>query len=80
MSDSEPTPKLIGEIIDNLGVKIRMKEGDLISDVLIVTKVVEADGTVRMSSAWSESGDWITRLGLITAASHIELPTQDQWE
>ena len=66
--------KPLGEVIDGLGLTMSLIEGDLISDVLVIAKVIEADGQVRMTTAWSPSGDWITRLGLITAVAELELP------
>ena len=81
MHDHEPselTPKSLGEIIDGLELKMNMREGDLMSDVIVLAKVIEADGKVRMSSAASPSTDWITRLGLATTAYEIERPSQSE--
>jgi hypothetical protein len=62
----------IGQIIDALGVEAELDEGDLPTDAFVILKIVKADGTVSLSSARSESLDWITRLGMITAAHQIE--------
>lgn len=71
LEDSES--RKIGEIIDGLGLRMPLKEGDLVSEVVVVAKVIEADGQVRMSSSWS-GDDWISRLGLLTAAQELEIP------
>ncbi|MEU9149197.1 hypothetical protein AB0D59_01255 [Streptomyces sp. NPDC048417] len=62
----------IGQLIDALGVQADLDEGDLPTDAFVILKVVKADGTVSLASARSEGLDWITRLGMITAAQAIE--------
>ena len=62
----------VGQILDALGVKVDLDEGDLPTDAYVILKIVKADGTVSMSNARSEALDWITRLGMITAAQQIE--------
>lgn len=64
----------IGEILDGLGVRATQNEGDLVSDALVILKVVEPDGGVRLSLAWSEGMSWIERLGMVTAAQALEVP------
>ncbi|MEU6376800.1 hypothetical protein [Streptomyces sp. NPDC046909] len=62
----------IGQLLDTLGVEAHIDEGDLPTDAFVILKVVKADGTVSLSSARSEGLDWITRLGMVTAAQQIE--------
>ncbi|WP_405925427.1 hypothetical protein [Streptomyces sp. NBC_00035] len=62
----------VGQIIDALGVVVDLDEGDLPTDAYVILRIVKADGSVSMSGARSESLDWITRLGMITAAQHLE--------
>ncbi|MDX3455056.1 hypothetical protein PV396_24465 [Streptomyces sp. ME02-8801-2C] len=62
----------IGQLIDALGVQADLEEGDLPTDAFVILKVVKADGTVSLASARSEGLDWITRLGMVTAAQEIE--------
>ncbi|MEU2780546.1 hypothetical protein [Streptomyces sp. NPDC007110] len=73
----------IGQLIDSLGVQVDLEEGDLPTDAFVILKIVKADGTVSLASARSEGLDWITRLGMLTAAQAIEnsgytdVPTDD---
>ena len=62
----------IGQLIDSLGVQADLEDGDLPTDAFVILKVVKADGTVSLAAARSEGLDWITRLGMITAAQQIE--------
>ncbi|MGW4728867.1 hypothetical protein ACWEQC_06750 [Streptomyces shenzhenensis] len=62
----------IGQLIDTLGVEADFDEGDLPTDAYVLLKVVKADGTVSLTTARSEGLDWITRLGMVTAAQQIE--------
>ncbi|MEU6259149.1 hypothetical protein [Streptomyces sp. NPDC047043] len=66
------TGQKLGQIIDALGIEADLDEGDLPIDTFVILKIVKAGGTVILSGARSESLDWITRLGMITAAQQIE--------
>jgi len=66
----------VGSLVDSLGVEIRtLDDGDMVTDVLLIAKVVDAEGSVRLALAWSDGMSWIERLGMITAAQGIEMPT-----
>ncbi|MFF9279529.1 hypothetical protein [Streptomyces griseosporeus] len=62
----------IGQLIDTLGVEADLDEGDMPTDAFVILKIVKADGTVSLVNARSEGLDWITRLGMVTAAQAIE--------
>lgn len=62
----------IGQLVDALGVRIDLDEGDLPTDAYVALKIVKADGTVSLANGRSESLDWITALGMITAAQHVQ--------
>jgi ethanolamine utilization protein EutA (predicted chaperonin) len=62
----------IGELLDALGVTIDLDEGDMPVDAHVLLKIVKADGTVSLVKAVSESLDWITLVGMLTAALHFE--------
>lgn len=70
MNDPQP----IGELIDNLGVLATLDDGDLVTAVIVVIKVVEPDGAIRLTSAFSEGLDWVNRFGMLTAAAEAEGP------
>jgi hypothetical protein len=62
----------IGQLLDTLGVQADLDEGDLPTDAFVILKIVKADGVVSMVNARSEGLDWITRVGMVTAAQQIE--------
>ncbi|MFJ6073693.1 hypothetical protein ACIQFU_23100 [Streptomyces sp. NPDC093065] len=62
----------VGQILDALGVTLDLDEGDMPVDAHAIMKIVKADGTVSLVKAVSESLDWITTLGMLTAALEIE--------
>ncbi|WP_329390292.1 hypothetical protein [Streptomyces sp. NBC_01716] len=62
----------IGQLLDSLGVTACLDEGDLPVDALVLVKVVKTDGGVSFVKGASESPDWITSLGMLTAAIEIE--------
>jgi hypothetical protein len=62
----------IGQLLDALGVTVDLDEGDMPTDAHVILKIVKADGVVSLVKAASESLDWITTLGMLTAALEIE--------
>jgi hypothetical protein len=55
-----------------IGVTIDLDEGDMVVDAHVLLKLVKDDGTVSLVKAVSESLDWITLVGMLTAALHVE--------
>lgn len=66
----------IGPIIDGLGCTTSLEEGDLVAAAVVVMKVIEPNGTVRLSITWSDGLGWIERLGMLRAAERIDLPVE----
>jgi hypothetical protein len=62
----------IGQLLDALGVTVDLDEGDMVVDAHVLLKLVKDDGTVSLVKAVSESLDWITLVGMLTAALHVE--------
>lgn len=62
----------IGQLLDSLGVTVDLNEGDMPVDAHVLLKVIKADGTVSLVKAISESLDWISLIGMLTAALSIE--------
>lgn len=57
--------------LDGLGITFDLDDGDLVESALVLSKVVQADGTVSLHIAHSDGLSWIDRLGLLTAAQHV---------
>jgi hypothetical protein len=68
------TDLTIGQIVDGLGVKPTINDGDLISGVVVLLEVVEDDGSERLSIAWSEGMSWMKRTGML----HHALAKEDE--
>ena len=73
-------PQPIGQLIDSLGVTSTIAPDDLPVAALVLLKVVDADGDVRLAAAWSDGMDWITRLGMLAAATASETPDPSVWQ
>jgi hypothetical protein len=58
----------IGAALDGMGIHSTLKDGDLIDGAVVIMRVIESDGRIRHSQAWSEGLDWITRRGLLEIA------------
>ncbi len=71
---SEPQP--VGDLIDSLGVRHTPADGEMVSDVVVLMKVIYNDGRVSLRTAWSVGMSWIERLGMLRAAEATDLPPQ----
>jgi len=70
--NGNPKDQKIGQLLDTMGVTMELDEGDMVTDVLVIMKVIEKDGTVNIGVTKSEGTDWITKLGLLDAAHRLE--------
>lgn len=69
----------IGDRLDGMAVTASLDESDLVAAAVVVLKVVDADGGVRLSVAWSDGMSWIERLGMLHAAELCERPDQSNY-
>jgi len=67
----------LGQLVDSLGVTATLDEGELISDAIVILKVIDEDGGVGLRMRYSESLNWIERIGILRAAEQLELPPFD---
>lgn len=65
------TEQPIGPILDGLGTRIDLDDGDLIASALVIAKVVDTNGEVALSIATSDGLSWIDQNGLVTSAQQI---------
>ena len=63
----------IGDTLDKLGVTLSRDDSDLITDALVICKVMNEDGDVRLAVAWSTGMSWIERAGMTAIAHETEL-------
>lgn len=62
----------IGQLLDALGVTCDLDNGDMPTDAYVILKIIKADGAISLIKTHSESLDWVTSLGMLTAAQAIE--------
>lgn len=63
----------IGQTIDALGVRSTpLPEGHMVSDAIVLMRVISDTGETYISQVWSEGMDWISRRGLLEAALDTE--------
>ena len=70
---SEDRP--VGKVLDGLGVTATMGEGDLVEGAVVLLKVIDGHGQVRMTSCWSDGMAWVERVGMLRIAEQMDLPT-----
>lgn len=61
----------IGDVLDNLGIEATLEPDELVAGVIVLLKVVEANGDTRLSIAHQGIG-WIERVGMLRVAETIE--------
>lgn len=64
--DREGEP--LGDRLDALGVTGELDDGDLVAGAVVLLKVIEDDGQVRMQVAWSDGMSWLERYGMLAVA------------
>lgn len=62
----------IGDALDNLGITTSLPDGALISNAVVVLKILLPSGATRLAIAYSEGLDWIDRAGLLHVAHAME--------
>ncbi|MGY1439520.1 hypothetical protein [Streptomyces reniochalinae] len=62
----------VGQMLDAIGVTADIDEGDMAVDAIVILKILKGDGSVSLVKGRSESLDWVTALGMTTAAQAVE--------
>lgn len=61
----------IGQLLDTLGVTADLDDGDLVTDALVILKVLQPDGSIALSIGATDTRDWINQAGLLRSAIDI---------
>jgi hypothetical protein len=61
----------VGELLDSLGTTLDIDDGDMVTDAIVIAKIVLPDGRVSLGIGKSESTTWLEQLGLVYAAADI---------
>jgi hypothetical protein len=65
----------IGDVLDGIGIQATLDEGELVAGAIVLLKVIDTDGDVRLSMAYSDGLSWIERTGMIHVAETMEAST-----
>lgn len=73
---ADPAP--IGDLVDGLGVRASIDPEELPAAAIVLLKVVDADGDVRLQLAYSDGLSWLERVGMIAYANAFEQLVGDE--
>lgn len=62
----------IGHVLDGLGIRASLADGELVESAMVLLKIVQADGDTRLTLASSDGLGWIERCGMLRVAELIE--------
>lgn len=62
----------MSDVLGQLGMKLDIDDGHLISDAVLIMKVHRPDGRLYVATRTTEGTDWVTARGLIAAADDNE--------
>lgn len=70
MADNEFEPKAsFGQMIDSIGVKgPTLQNDDMVTDVVVITKIMDADGHIRLNTSCNAGISVFEMLGMMRAA------------
>ena len=64
--------RAIEKVLDGRDIKVEVSDDDLVTDVLVLMKVLPVDGgEPALIVACDDSTDWITQRGMLSAAQHV---------
>lgn len=69
----------LGDVIDGLDVDITLTDDDLPAAAIVLLKVVEPDGRVRLAIGYSTGLSWLERVGMVAQTNAIELAPEDTY-
>lgn len=61
----------VGDLLDTRGLTLELNNGDMLTDAVLIAKVITEDGGVRVALGNTEGISWLEQLGLVTAANGI---------
>lgn len=62
----------VGQIADSLGVRVSQAPDELVTDVLVIVRVLGADGQEWIRTGWNENQSWVMRNGMINSLRLID--------
>jgi hypothetical protein len=71
--------EFIGNRLDALGVQAAIDDAELVDAAVVLLKIVDLDGNVRLAVGWSHGLDWVTRRGMVEIFRDGEMINQDEF-
>ncbi|MFF9123172.1 hypothetical protein ACF09J_07720 [Streptomyces sp. NPDC014889] len=62
----------LGSALDALGITGTLDDGELVAGAIVLMKVLQEDGSTRLSMSYSEGLGWIERAGMLRIAEAME--------
>jgi len=63
----------IGDLLDSLGIRAELGEGELVTHAVVLLKVVQVDGGVGVRTLWADGTTWYDRRALLEIARGVEV-------
>lgn len=73
MGDSKPA----GEVVDMLGIRTTVEDDELVAGGVLLLKIVEVNGDVRLSTWWSDGMSWLEKAGILRVAEQSASQVSD---
>jgi hypothetical protein len=70
--DASSETRPIGGVLDGLGITASLDAGELVAGAMVLLKVLQEDGRIRLSMVHSDGLGWIERAGMLRVAEVIE--------
>lgn len=65
--------RTLGQDLDARGLTVALEEGDIISDVILLSEVLKADGSKGFVISRPPHTNWLKEIGMLTKAQKILL-------
>lgn len=66
------------DILQAQGIEdFELEDGELIAGVIVIAKVIDADGDTCLRSKWTPNLPWFERIGILRVAERHELGDTD---
>ena len=66
------------DILEAQGIgDFELEDGELVAGVIVIAKIVDADGNTCLRSKWTEGLPWFERIGILRVAERYELNDDD---
>jgi hypothetical protein len=65
-------PRPVGEMVDALGIRAKIRPDDLICGAIVVIAVMEPDGILSLRCCASGGLNWLEKRGMLETALDLE--------